>query len=484
MIEIRKGQKPAGYMPSIYSNHPEKHGYELEDTCSVKISELFPEITPAIYNYGDDLKVIEEHTRKSLEHVDMSMIKPYDTINLCCSEHGFGLLDGRPYLEMVKTMKKVIEERTNNQRVRIVLAMYRTPSEVDEVMEYFNLKDEFDCEIIGCGPFDDGIPIETCIGTVWGLKKVYDCDWLVYAYYDDPREMYVHRGTDRILKSFMMNFARYETRCSVHRTFGQTSCMIIPAAVYDSEFVQSKFAFGTIMMTSPTGVCAIESDRDLYKISKKSMANMTKNYSIIREVFARLDDWFAVWDGGRWGYYLHTAGIVFGACFQASNDFFDLEIPYANGGGSGLVNYKGGPVVTFMGMMDTFKGAVINQAWAGLNMSWMPLMRPFFCVGREMQEVYRNDKTNQAAMGPGTGMADTCKLVETLEEGISKEIAATGTESYIFFDGSFDYINCSRSAAENILKVADAAREKALSMYPTYLRQRGFTEEEIAELTK
>ena len=477
MAEIRKGQKPADYLPSVYGNKCEKHAWELEDCCSVKVSELFPQITPAIYNEGDDLSIIAEHTRKSLENVDMSMIKPYDRINLCCSEHGFGILGGRPYLEMIKTIKQVVEERTNNQRIKVVLAMYRTPSEVNEVIENLDLHKELDCEIVGVGPFDDGIKIETSIGPVLGIKKVYDCEWMIYAYYDDPREIYVHRGINRLFKSFMMNFARYETRSSVHHSFGQTSANIISTAVYESEFVQNKFAFSTILMTSPTGVCAIESDRDLFAINKKSQANMLKNYSIIRELFASLDDWYAIWDGERWGYYLHTAGIVFGVCSEADDDFFDLDIPWCNGIGRGYANYKGGNLNTFMGIMPTFKGGVMNQSWIGLSISWIARFTTFYCVGKEQLEMYRRDKTNPM-------MAELVHPVDTLEEGVAKCDVSSDTKNYVVFDGSFDNINCSRSAAEDILKKAPIALEKAMSNYPRYLRQRGFTEEEIAELTK
>lgn len=476
-MEIRKSQKPAEYTASIYGNTPEKHAYQLEDMRSVKVSELFPQITPAIYNNGDDLKAIRDRTRKSLENVDMSMIKPYDRINLCCSEHGFGLLGGLPYLEMVKTIKEVVEERTNNQRIKVVLAMYRTPAEAKEVIEAFNLHDVLDCEITSCGPFDDGISIDTSIGPVLGIKKVYDCDWMLYAYYDDPREIYVHRGINRVYKSFMMNFARYETRSSVHHTFGQTSANIISTAVYESEFVQSKFAFATIMMTSPTGVCDIISHRDLFTINKKSQANMLKDYTILLELCRRLKDWNAIWDGGRWGYYLHTAGMVFGVFSGADNDFFDLDIPWCNGIGKGQIQYEGGDMNTFMGIMPTFKGVVVNQSWIGLMCYWMCMFAKFYLVGQEVYDMYSHDRCNLPLVKMAT-------LVDNLEEGIAECREATGTDRFIVFDGSFDYINCSQSCAEDIIACAPAAVEAAMNKYPKYLHQRGFSEEEIAELTK
>ena len=478
-VSINKAVRTAPYMPSIYGNTPEKHFYDLPDAVSVTVSDIFPAITPAIYKFGDDLKIIADATRESLKNVDMSKIQQEDTINLCCSEHGFTLLGGNAYVTMIKTIKEVVEERTNNQNIRLRLCMYRTPAEAKEVIEYYHLREQFDCEIMGCGPFDEGVEIDTYIGKLYGLKKVYDADWFIYAYYDDPREMYVHRSYNRCLKSFMMNFARYEVRSCVHNTYGPSSAMIIPQAIFDSEFVQNKFAFGTFLMTAPTGVVEIRSDTDLYAIDRASQINMLKNYEMMRELFSQLDPYIAVWDGGRWGYYLHTGGLVFGSAEISHYPFFDLDVPYTMDRSKMMGGYDGGVMAKGVGDSPILKGIVSNQSWIGLNVSFVAHGTPTWCVGEEQLNMYRHDPTNQGFM-PGMAWADLVTLTDTLEHGIAEAQEKTGVKNVIAFDGNFGAINCNREAAEDIIKKAAPIHDHVMKeVYPKLLRQRGIDPTEV-----
>ena len=76
-------------------------------------------IAPEIYMHGDDLSIIRQETEKSLADVDMSMIKSDDKVNLLCSEHGFAIMGGDAYAEMVKTIKDVVVEKTGNKNIRL-----------------------------------------------------------------------------------------------------------------------------------------------------------------------------------------------------------------------------------------------------------------------------------------------------------------------------------------------------------------------------
>ena len=67
---------PPELMESVYGPKPRPRAANLPGMVSVSVSELFPDITERIYLDGDDLSVIETETAKTLESVDMSMIKP------------------------------------------------------------------------------------------------------------------------------------------------------------------------------------------------------------------------------------------------------------------------------------------------------------------------------------------------------------------------------------------------------------------------
>lgn len=485
MINMYPPVAPAMYPPSQFANTPEKHFYQVEGMKSLNVHELFPGIKPAIYNEGDDLKKIEEATRESLKNVDMSMIKPDDRINITVSEHGYGIMGGKPYMAMVKAIKEVIEERTGNYRARVIMAMYRLPQESVEVKEFFDLENYLGCEVIGTCPYEDGVAIQTRLGKFYGNSLVYDCDHMVYAYYDDPREQYLHRGMNRLFKSFVMNFGRIETRCSMHRFSSTWNGMVFPQAIYDSDFVQKRWTFATIMNTNPNGVYSIHSNNSLYECERYTMANMLRDYTFIRLLFTKLDDWAAVLDGGKWPHYLHTAGMIFGCLSEADVDFFNMDIPWGC-----MTDYVDAPrvdpsgkipkVTVANGCIKTFKGGIMNQTWIGLGFMYYLSQRPYYMVGEEQYDMWLNDR-NQQGGGPGQRSVDLIKgRTDTLEEAMERFKNEVGCDHFIAFDGSFGHINCSESAAKDIIaKVGDVERETYEIHLPKYLRQRGFNPEEV-----
>ncbi len=81
-----------------------KRAYELPDIVSVKINDLFPDVPEAIYPKGG-VAVIRKATEKALNKVDMSMIKPEHSVNILGAHHGFTLMGGEAYAEMLKTIR-------------------------------------------------------------------------------------------------------------------------------------------------------------------------------------------------------------------------------------------------------------------------------------------------------------------------------------------------------------------------------------------
>lgn len=465
---ISKSVRAPDNMSSIYGNRIEKRICDDPDIVSVKVRDLFPEITPAIYQYGDDLSIIADATREQLAGVNMDMIKPEHTVNICCTEHGFWIMGGDAYVEMLKTIKAVVEERTGNANVRLRLVMYKTPIEGPEAEAHFHLREAFGNKVESTCAFDKGVAIETQIGTMWGIEKVYDADWFIYAYYDDPREMYFNRMYKKGLKAFTMCFARYETRACFHTGFGSTdvSANILPISIFESDFVQSKYAFSCFMRTSPSGIHAIDADNDLYAIDRRAEITTLKDYGLMFHLLRDLQDYTAAWDGERWGYYLHAGGLVFGVVENSGLDPMDLDSP-STAVSEERRQYEGGPMFKAMDHPVGMKALVANQSWVGISLYWVPALLPTFVVGKEQADLYRSDPTNRPFM-------QFAKEVATLEEGLEAARAVAGTDKLLIFDGSFGQINCSRSMAEELIQKAPAVRDKVINhFYPMYLKQRG-----------
>jgi hypothetical protein len=77
---------PPKIMPSSYGPPlPDRRAAELPGIVSLKIGDLFPDITPAIYLQEENLSIIRTAAVKALEDVDMNMIKAEDTVNILCS---------------------------------------------------------------------------------------------------------------------------------------------------------------------------------------------------------------------------------------------------------------------------------------------------------------------------------------------------------------------------------------------------------------
>ena len=461
-IKVHPARVTPKCMPSVYGNTPAMRGYELPEMVSVNVRDLFPNMPQAIYE-GDnsDPSLVDQATRKALEKVDMSKIKEDDTINLIGCEHGFYIFGGRPYIQMLKTIKKVVEERTGNYNIRLRCVMYRTPMEGKEVIEYYNLMDEFEGNVEYVAAYDKAVPIQTRVGTVYGLEKCYDADKMIFAAYDDPREVYCSMYYRRVFKAFTMDMARFETRNLYHHGFGTTVghgpiSNIVPTAIYDSDFVQSKFVFATILRTTPAGVSGIDADNDLYKIDDRMMIENLKWYPYMHQLLISLKDYSIVCDGSRWPYYTAAAGIIAGVNTAGWQDHYDIDKRF-----NALDNRK-------LPTNEGLKAIVYNQTWVGINVTW-PMTLPTIFVGKDQLQMWMDDPNNRGIEHwKYTMLADT--LPEALD--MAKEIA--GSDKIILYDGSFGFLNCTRSAAEELFENAPKIRKWVdEELYPKYMKQRG-----------
>src|SRR5262249_50356208 len=137
-MSLHAAELPPQFMPSDYGPSLRTHVATLPSMTSVRVNELFPSFAPAITT-GDpaDLDRVRATTREALAKVDMSKIGAEDSVNILASEHGFGLMGGWSYAQMVKTIREVVRERTGCKRIQLRLAIYRGFKEADEVNEHF-----------------------------------------------------------------------------------------------------------------------------------------------------------------------------------------------------------------------------------------------------------------------------------------------------------------------------------------------------------
>lgn len=457
---IDQAIQPPTYYPSVYGVSAPKRAVSLPEVVSLGVRDLFPDITPALFNHGGDLSRIRKATLETLASVDMSMIKPQDSVNIVSCEHGFSLMGGGPYAEMLKAIKDVVQERTGCDRIRLRVGAWQGFREADEVIEHFGLAEHFGKRnVTGFGPWDKGVPIETEAGTFYGIKKVYDGKWFIYAYYDDAREIYLHRYLHRALKAFVMAFARLETR-GLYHNFPTRSGNFLPKAIFESPFVQQRYTFSCLLRTSPAGITGVDASNDIYEIDRRITVTHLREYGKLQELFATIEDCIPIVDGGRWLYYLPAGGLCFCELLYAKRDSLDLSNPITTAGWDL-------PDPNFVTTLNpAIKALVINQAWRGIPSTGISILIPTILVGQNVVDHFAAD--------PGSpGLVDITANVETLERAVWFAERIGSTDKLLLFDGSFGHFNLSRSLAEFMIQQAPEVDRKVEAAYPTWLKQRG-----------
>jgi len=464
----RSAVNPPELMESFYGPKPKERAINILDMVSVAIGDLFPDITDRIYNDGDDISVIERATDEALSSVDMTMIRPGDTVKLLSSEHGYSIMGGEPYVRMLEAIKDNIRARTGCEDVRLMVGAYKGFRESDEYIPRYDLKRRFDGKVYGYGPYDKDVPIETEIGTVYGIKKIFDGDWFVHSYYDDPREIYYNRQIQRAYKPFGMSYVRFETRSIYHMNFGNRSSNFLPMAIFNAPFIQERYAFSCVLRHSPAGILAIDADKDLAAIDKRINISHLRKYGKMMRLLHEIDECIAVVDGGRWGFYIHAGGVIFGVFMHAHDDLFDLSNPKVLGG---FKKNEKGEVVPML-INPAIKVIVLNQAWPGINYLGLE-QTPIVIAGEDHAALWKADHCNPY-------ISKVARTAKDLNQAMDMAYDLYKTDKVIIFDGNFGYINCSPSMARLLMEKAPEVSLKVdEELFPMWLRQRGIDPEVV-----
>jgi len=453
---------PPDVMGSVYGPKPKERAVTLLDLVSVEVGDLFPEMTDRIYRNGDNISAIANATAEALSSVDMTMIKPEHTVKLLSSEHGYSIMGGEPYVRMLEAIKDNIQVRTKCKNVHLMVGAYKGFRESDEFIAHYDLKRRFDGKVFKYGPFDMDVPIETEIGTVYGIRTIFDGDWFVHSYYDDPREIYYNRQIQRAYKPFGMSYVRFETRSIYHMNFGNRSSNFLPMAVFNSPFIQQRYAFSCVMRHSPAGILSIDADKNLAALDKRITISHLRKYGKMMRLFHEIDECIVVLDGGRWGFYLHAGGVIFGVFMHVHDDLFDLSNPKVLGG---FKKNEKGEIVPML-INPAIKVIVMNQAWPGINYLGLD-ETPIVIAGEDHADMWKADHCNPYITKVSKTATDLKKAMEMAYETYK-------TDKIIVFDGNFGHINCSRSMARLLMeKAPEVSRNVDEKLLPMWLRQRG-----------
>lgn len=446
-----------------------KRAAELPAICSVRVTDLFPDQPEVIYPNEQGIRAVREETRRRMARVDLSRIKPGDSVNVLCSHHGFTLMGGEPYAEMLRTIRDLVAERTGCTRINLRVGQGLRYREGEEYIRAFQLDSCFS-NTAAIAPIDKGIPIETEIGTLYGIRKAYDADWIIHAHNSDVREIHFHRMVDRAVKPFGMSYARLETRSGYHQNLGPRAANFMARAIFDSDFVQSKYLCTAFLIVAPTGVVAVDCDNDLYALNDRVVVAGMKYYGKIVSLLGSIDACVAVLDCPAPVPYVASAGLIYGNFLGAQHDLFDLEKPlpsytfyteaYYGHGERRLTKHV-------PGINRALKMTVHNYAMIGYPSEFFAAKVPTVVVGREQADLFRRDPQS-------VGYLDHAVIADSLETAVAFARRVSETEKLLIFDGAVGGINMSESLAEHFLKVApEVSRMVEEDRLPRWLRQRG-----------
>ena len=470
-----KFENPLAPIPpreSAYGVDPKyitKRAYELPGMVFVKMRDLFPEMPDVIWPPGNP-RLIEEVTREALAGVDMDVIQPGDSVNVLASHHGWTLLGGEPYTAMLRAIKDIVEERTGCQDIRLRAGVGLRFRETEEYMKRFKLDSYYEGKVAGIAPIDVGIPIETEMGTLYGLEKAYDSRWIIHTHNSDVREIHFHRHVDRAIKPFAMSYARIETRSTYHHNLGPRGANFVARAIFQSKFVQDKWTFACFLKLTPAGIVGVIANNDLFALNKEITRLNMMTYGKIMTLLGKIDEAIAVLDFCCPIPYVFSGAVIYANFCSANMDLLDLDKPLPSYTWYTEAYYDEDekPLIPEIPPMNpAIKACVLNYAWIGYPSVFWAKHTPTIVVGEWHKKLYDEDSQNIEFMQYAKEVAPD------LDTAMDHAYKLARTDKVIIFDGAAGGINCSEPLAELLMeKAPEVSREVDEKLMPKWLRQR------------
>jgi len=438
---------PIAPRPSQYGIDPslvKTRVAELPGMTSLTLRELFPDLPSVIFPSDEGVSAVRRHTEQALSNVDMSRIKPDHKVNILSSHHGFTLLGGEPYAEMLRTIRDVIEEKTGCSNIRLRAGVGLRFRETEEYIRRYKLDEYFKGKARGVAPVDEGVAIETEIGTLYGIKRIYDADWIVHAHNSDVREVHFHRMVDRAVKPFGMSYARIETRSTYHQNLGPRAANFTARAIFDSPYVQDKFAFSCFLTVAPHGILGVDADNNLYSLNDRVTEIGCRYYGKMMTLFGEIDECIAALDFPCPVVYVFSAGVIYANFVAANTDLFDLSMPlpaytwYTEA----FYGRKGRPLLPDIPLLNpAVKMCLHSYAWIGYPSAFFSEHIPTVVVGQAQADLFNRDPQNLTYMKHAV-------ISENTEAAMDFARKVTGTDKVLIFDGAPGGINLSKPLAD------------------------------------
>jgi hypothetical protein len=408
-------------------------------------------------------------TLAQLKSLNLEKIHPDDSVNILASHHGFSLYGGHAYAEMLRTIRDEIEKRCHTTDIRLFAGVGLRFRETEEYIKQFGLDEYFKGKAGGIAPVDRGVPIETPIGTLYGIAKAYNAKWIVHAHNNDLRELHYHRQLGRLYKPFAMSYATIETRSSYHQSVGPRAANLLPRMIYESEFVQKKFVFSCILQVGPPGIIGVDASEDLVEQDKRFTRLNLDMYGKIITLLGSIEKAILIIDYQGPIPYTTTGGILFGNFLNANVDEFDLSQPFT-------------PFTRYTDMLYTddgplaadklpppnpaIKALILNCCNKGYPSTFFAQQLPTLVVG-DQADFLTNCEQNTLFMNYAV-------KTESLQKAVAFAKLFTGTDNILAFDGAVGGLNVSRSMAETMLLLAPAiAKRVDEELMDKWLTQRG-----------
>jgi hypothetical protein len=473
MSTVRKPITPVEPKTSQYGIKPElltKRMAHYPEMTSILVKELFPDAPDVIFPSEEGLDAIKKATVAALKKVNMSMIKPGQSVNILASHHGFTLLGGHPYAEMLKTIRDEIEKRTGVTDIRLRAGNGLRFRETEEYIKRYKLDVHFKGKAKCVAPIDEGIPIQTQIGTLYGIKAIYDADWIIHAHNSDVREVHFHRHVDRAVKPFGMSYARIETRSTYHQNLGPRGANFTARSIFESEFVKSKFAFTVFLDMAPSGAVGVMADNDLYKLNDELTIKGLQYYGKIMTLLGEIDECIVGLDFPCPVPYVFAAGVIYANMVAASVDLFDLDgnLPPYTWYTEAFYGKDGKPLVDDIPPVNpAIKMAIHNYAWGGYPSAFFSEQIPTIIVKHVQAELFDNDPQN-------IEYSKYAVISEDLDDAMRFAYKATGTDKVLIFDGALGGLNVSKSLLKLLVEKAPIVSKRVdEELLPKWLKQRG-----------
>ncbi len=378
---------------------------------------------------------------------------------------------------MLKTIRDVIEERTGCKNIRLRAGVGLRFRETEEYIRRYKLDEYFNGKARGVAPVDEGVQIETEIGALYGIKRIYDADWIVHAHNSDVREVHFHRMVDRAVKPFGMSYARIETRSTYHQNLGPRAANFIARAIFDSPFVQDKFAFACFLTVVPHGILGVDADSDLYSLNERITEVGCRYYGKMMTLFGEIDECIAALDFPCPVVYVFSAGVIYANFAGANTDLFDLESPLSpyTWYTEAFYGRKGFPLLPEIPRLNpAIKMCVHSYAWTGYPSAFFSEHIPTVVVGQEQADLFNRDPQNLNYMKHAV-------LSESTESAMDFARKITGSEKVLIFDGAPGGINLSQPLRDLLLaKAPEVNRRVEQELLPKWLRQRGVLARPVA----